>query len=144
MTFSKGLVLTRATKSDAPRIADIHLVAFRQNGMLLAQFPCEKIRHRLRKTLVDKTVAEICDPFWEIMVVRDLDGDIVSFAKWCLPIPESIDYKEPPWYWPAGTDLEVLNEWTAKVDAAGESILGGTPCYRKYMSPCCFKLYHRC
>lgn len=98
--------------------------------MLLAQFPSEKVRQGLWKTLVDKTVAEIHDPNWEIMVVRNLNGNVISFAKWCLPIPESVDYEEPPWDWPAGTDMDVLNEWTAKVDAAGDRILGKTPCYR--------------
>lgn len=122
--------LTQAALSDAPRIADIHLAAFQHNDMLLAQFPTENVRRGLWSSVVDKTVAELLDSQWRVMVAKDENQDIISFAKWCLPIPESVDYKEQAWEWPEGTNMDVLEEWTARVEAASDEILGTTPCYR--------------
>lgn len=124
------LTLAKATPSDAPRMADIHMAAFEQNDMLLAQFPTEKIRQGLWISLVDKAVAEMNDPQWKVLVVKDETGEIISFAKWCLPIPEGVEYEESPWHWPEGFNSAVLDAWTAKVDDATGGILGTRPCYR--------------
>lgn len=125
------LTLLPAKESDAPRIADIHMAAFGTNAMLLAQFPTLAVRDGLWTSLVEKVVAEIRDPKWAILVVQDEKGRVLSFAKWCLPVLESENYEEPPWRWPEGTNLAVLDQWTEKVEDASEKILGSTPYYRK-------------
>ncbi|WEW57466.1 hypothetical protein PRK78_002933 [Emydomyces testavorans] len=124
------LTLSRAKESDAPRIADIHMAAFGNNAMLLAQFPTPAVREGLWKSLVDKVIAEMRDSKWAILVVLNQKGEVISFAKWCLPVLESENYEEPPWRWPQGTKMAILDEWTEKVEAASEKILGTTPCYR--------------
>ncbi|MCJ1336726.1 hypothetical protein MMC09_002004 [Bachmanniomyces sp. S44760] len=43
---------------------------------------------------------------------------------------EEQEYEEAPWVWPEGTDMEILEEWTRRVDAAGEVVMGRRPCYR--------------
>ncbi|KAH1567043.1 hypothetical protein KXV68_007508 [Aspergillus fumigatus] len=101
--------LDTATEADAPRIADIHMAAFHTNGMLLAQFPTPAVRKGLWTSLVDKVVKEIRDPQWEVLVAREADDRVVSFAKWCLPLSESTVYEEEPWVWPEGTNMAILN-----------------------------------
>lgn len=130
---SPQLTLIEASEDDATRIADIHMAAFGSNLMLLAQFPTPAIRDKLRVTLREKVVDEIRDPQWAVLVVCDDTGKIISFAKWRRPIPESEwgVYVEAPWKWPEGTRLDVLEEWTWKVEEAGERLLGRTPCYCK-------------
>lgn len=135
------MTLTQGALSDAPRIADIHLAAFQHNDMLLAQFPTESVRRGLWSSVVDKTVAEMLDPQWRVMVVKDENQDLISFAKWCLPVPESVDYNEQPWEWPDGTNLDVLEKWTARVEAAGDEVLGTTPCYRMSVLNLCLLRY---
>ncbi|KAL4963683.1 GNAT family N-acetyltransferase [Aspergillus stella-maris] len=130
----RTLTLCEASKADATRIADIHMAAFGSNHMLLAQFPTPKIREGLRVAIREKATSEIDDPCWTVLVVRDTTtpgNEIISFAKWQHPIPESQahSYVEVPWKWPAGTRLDILDEWTKKVVAAGENLLGKTPCY---------------
>ena len=85
-------------------------------------------------SLVDKAVAEMQDPQWEILVVKDEAGKIISFAKWCLPIPEGVDYEEAPWHWPEGFNSTVLDAWTAKIEEATGAVLGTKPCYRTFSS----------
>lgn len=42
-------------------------------------------------------------------------------------------YVEPPWRWPEGTDLEVLEGWGERVETAKERVVGrGSGCYRKF------------
>jgi len=76
----------------------------------------------------------------EIAAVPDVEGEmvanekagtskIISFAKWGHPVAEGEDYVEPEWVWPEGTDLQVLDEWTEKVEDAHEKVLGNKPCY---------------
>ncbi|KAK2871831.1 hypothetical protein FQN49_002774 [Arthroderma sp. PD_2] len=127
---TQGLALDHAKESDAQRIADIHMSAFGANYMLLAQFPTPSVREGLRKCLVEKVIEEIRDPKWAILVVRDGQKRPISFAKWCLPIYLSENYEEPPWQWPEGTDIGILNEWSARVDDVGRKVIGDTPCYR--------------
>ncbi|KAH2917284.1 hypothetical protein KXW25_007248 [Aspergillus fumigatus] len=122
--------LDTATEADAPRIADIHMAAFHTNGMLLAQFPTPAVRKGLWMSLVDKVVKEIRDPQWEVLVAREADDRVVSFAKWCLPLSESTVYEEEPWVWPEGTNMAILNAWVKKVEQAAKEIMGKTPCYR--------------
>ncbi|KAL4793746.1 putative GNAT family acetyltransferase [Aspergillus venezuelensis] len=126
------LTLTEASPADAPRIADIHMAAFGTNHMLLAQFPTPEIREGLGVSLQEKALSEMQDPHWTVLVVRDEEsGKIISFAKWQHPIPlsEQDTYEEKPWDWPAGTRLDILDEWTRKVVDAGERLLGSTPYY---------------
>lgn len=124
--------LDTATEADAPRIADIHMAAFHTNGMLLAQFPTPAVRKGLWTSLVDKVVKEIRDPQWEVLVAREADDRVVSFAKWCLPLSESTVYEEEPWVWPEGTNMAILNGWAKKVEQAAKEIMGKTPCYRTF------------
>ncbi|KAL4933219.1 GNAT family N-acetyltransferase [Aspergillus undulatus] len=126
------LIISEATEADAARIADIHMAAFGSNHMLLAQFPTPAIREGLRISLREKAINEMRDPYWTVLVVRDeATYKIISFAKWQHAIPESEadSFVEMPWNWPAGTRLDILAEWTSKVEAAGEKLLGKTPCY---------------
>jgi hypothetical protein len=130
---SPQLTLIEASEDDAARIADIHMAAFGTNPMLLAQFPTPAIRDELRVTLREKAIDEIRDPQWAVLVVYDGAGKIISFAKWRRPIPESEwdRYVEAPWKWPKGTRFDILEEWTSKVEEAGEKLLGNTPFYCK-------------
>lgn len=130
---SPQITLIKASEDDAARIADIHMAAFGTNQMLLAQFPTPAIRDELRVTLREKAIDEIRDPQWAVLVVYDGAGTIISFAKWRRPIPEPEEdrYIEGPWKWPKGTRLDVLEEWTLKVEEAGERLLGNTPFYCK-------------
>ncbi|KEY82293.1 acetyltransferase GNAT, partial [Aspergillus fumigatus] len=106
------------------------MAAFHTNGMLLAQFPTPAVRKGLWMSLVDKVVKEIRDPQWEVLVAREADDRVVSFAKWCLPLSESTVYEEEPWVWPEGTNMAILNAWVKKVEQAAKEIMGKTPCYR--------------
>ncbi|KAK2789837.1 hypothetical protein FQN53_001200 [Emmonsiellopsis sp. PD_33] len=123
------LVLSEAIESDAGYTADIHLAAFASNPMFRAQFPTPAVRAGLRSSLVEKTLADLSDPKCVILVVRDGD-EIISFAKWTRPIPESETYLESPWRWPEGTMLSVLNEWNARTEYAVQQALMRIPCYR--------------
>ncbi|GFG20805.1 GNAT family N-acetyltransferase [Aspergillus udagawae] len=125
-----AFTLDTAREADAPRIADIHMAAFHTNGMLLAQFPTPAVRKGLWTSLVNKAIKEIRDPQWEVLVVREDHGLVVSFAKWCLPVSESTLYEEEPWLWPEGTNMAILTAWTEKVEQAADEIMGRTPCYR--------------
>jgi hypothetical protein len=126
-----ALYLSQAVESDADRIATIHMAAFGENLMLQAQFQTPAILEMLRTSIADKAVLDIRDPKIAVLVVRD-QGEIISFAKWKLPVLESERYVEAPWSWPEGTDLTILGEWGEKVEAAQQKILGATPCYRKF------------
>jgi hypothetical protein len=149
------LKLCTATPADAPRIAEIHMLAFGSNKMLRAQFPTPAIRAALQKSIENKTLADIEDPKISVLVVRELlseeqnvvkdekgnvgkggevvpkEGKVISFAKWSHPIKEGEDYVEHPWVWPEGTNLEVLENWGKEIDEAYERVLDVTPCYRK-------------
>lgn len=106
--------------------------------MLHAQFPTQETRHALRDSLIEKAVAEISDPFSSIMVVRDSsesskssdspakeEDEIISFAKWGLPVPVGVEYKEPEWNWPVGTEMGVLGAWSRRVEEVTAGVLGG-------------------
>jgi hypothetical protein len=130
------LVLSEAEESDAERIADIHMAAFGPNALLQAQFPTEAVREGLRVSIAEKALADIRDPKTAVLVVRDGD-EIVSFTKWSLPVLESEEYQEPPWRWPEGTNVELIETWTGMVEEEQRRILGHAPCYRESLS-CCF------
>ncbi|KAI4227510.1 MAG: hypothetical protein L6R36_002350 [Xanthoria steineri] len=117
-----------ALETDANRIADIHMAAFGTNALLRAQFPTPDVRTQLRNCIATKAAADIRDPNIAVLVVRDQDK-IVSFAKWSLPVSTSETYVEAPWVWPEGTDLEVLGEWTEKMEEAQQRALGERPSY---------------
>lgn len=128
------LHIITARETDAPRIADIHMSAFGSNMMLKAQFPTPEVRKDLWTSLVEKAIQEIRDPKWEVLLIRDDENNILSFAKWCLPIYPTEKYEEVPWNWPQGTNMALLDAWTEKVDGASERILGDEPCYRMFWS----------
>ncbi|KAK6958487.1 hypothetical protein Daesc_001288 [Daldinia eschscholtzii] len=128
------LSLTVAEQSDAARIAEIHMAAFGSNAMLLAQFPTPAVRNDLKKSIELKALADIEDPKTTVLVVRDSSlepqNNAISFAKWSHPVRPEEDYVEPPWTWPVGTNLGVLNDWAKKTEAAQSHALGDAPCYR--------------
>ena len=129
-----------ALEADADRIVDVHMAAFGSNALLRAQFPTPDVRTQLRDCIAANAAADIRDPHIAVLVVRDQD-QIVSFAKWSLPVSTSEDYVEAPWVWPEGTDLEVLGEWTEKMEEAQQKALGEGPSYRKFLiSYCILKL----
>ena len=110
------------------------MAAFGTNAMLLAQFPTPTVRERLQVCIAAKALADIRDPKTAVLVVRDDEsgnGEVVSFAKWSLPVREGETYVEAPWVWPEGTDLEVLDRWTGVVEGAKERVVGEGACYRK-------------
>ncbi|KAL6717454.1 hypothetical protein ACLMJK_005369 [Lecanora helva] len=121
--------VTAAALSDADRIADIHMAAFGANVLLLAQFPTLAIRDQLRKCIAQKAADDIRDPYVAVLIARD-QHQIISFAKWSLPVLEAQSYVEAPWKWPEGTNYSVLNEWTQKVEDAQSKTLRDSPSYR--------------
>ena len=127
------LNLLEAEEVDAERISEIHMAAFGPNVMLQAQFPTPVIRDQLKICIAAKALADIRDEKTAVLVVRDEESqnEIISFAKWHLPVSQSEAYEEPPWLWPDGTDLAVLDAWTEIVEAAKQTILGDQLCYRK-------------
>ena len=73
-------------------------------------------------------MADIRDPTKAVLVVKD-GNDIISFAKWDLPVSEGEAYVETPWVWPDGTNLAILDVWIEKVEEAEERVLDGQQCY---------------
>ncbi|KKY27139.1 putative gnat family acetyltransferase [Diplodia seriata] len=123
------LVLSTATRTDAARIAEIHMAAFGSNAMLRAQFPTPAVRRALQECIRDKALADIDDAKITVLVVRDLHeaeggagptGRVVAFAKWAHPVADDDGYAEAPWRWPEGTDWGVLAAWTKKTEEAQE------------------------
>ncbi|KAI1774843.1 putative GNAT family acetyltransferase [Hypoxylon cercidicola] len=145
-----SLTLAFAEHEDAARIAEIHMAAFGSNAMLLAQFPTPTVRDALQKSIEFKALADIDDPRTTVLVVRcsslacssdvtKLDetncehrprGNAIAFAKWAHPVSIEEDYTEPPWIWPAGTDLKTLGDWTQVTEQAQSHAVGDAPCYR--------------
>ena len=123
------LKLTFASEKDAYRIADIHMATFPTNGMLLAQFPTSAIRDVLRDSIVLKALSDMRDPHTRMLVVQDseLEGEIISFAKWSLP--SSTSDNEVPWSWPEGTRFDLLEQWTQRAEGAKSRVLKDEPCY---------------
>lgn len=134
-TYAMPLKLDLATPADAPRIAEIHMAAFGPNAMLRAQFPSPQVRRALQKSIENKALADIRDPKTTVLIVRDVKNPeertwlTVAFAKWSHPIEEGEDYTEPPWVWPDGTDMGVLNAWTEALEKASSQVVGSDPCY---------------
>ncbi|OTB00275.1 hypothetical protein M426DRAFT_324423 [Hypoxylon sp. CI-4A] len=124
------LILSEANHTDAYRISEIHMATFGSNKMLLAQFPMPALHEPLRKCIEMKALADIDDPKTTVLVVREESGQAVAFAKWAHPVTPDEDYVEPPWIWPEGTNMEVLEGWTKKTEEAQQKALGETPCYR--------------
>ena len=128
------LHVSPASKTDAPRIAAIHMAAFGTNAMLLAQFPTPTVRERLQNCIAAKALADIADQNIAVLVVRDdVNGTdkVISFAKWSLPARQGEVCMEAPWLWPEGTSLGVLEEWTGVVEDAKERVMGEEACYRR-------------
>ena len=127
-----ALSLLVAEESHADSIAAIHMAAFGTNALLQAQFPTPAIRDELKQCIAEKAVKDIRDPKTTVIVVRD-QGELISFAKWHLPVFEPEAYVEPPWRWPDGTNLALLEEWGEKVEVAKQKIIGDAPCYRELL-----------
>ena len=127
-----ALELSVALESDADRIAAVHMAAFGTNALLQAQFPTAAIREQLQLCIAKKAVDDIKDPKTAVLVVRH-QNEVISFAKWSLPVLASERYVEPPWQWPEGTNYAVLDPWTERVEVAKEKILGDAPHYRKLL-----------
>lgn len=125
------LTLSAATEADSHRIAAIHMAAFRANALLRAQFPTPSAREALELCIAQKAIDDIRDPNITVLIVQDQNGEIISFAKWSLPVFDSVPYVESPWSWPEETDFACLDEWTEKIEWATQKILGGAPCCRK-------------
>ncbi|KAI1456381.1 putative GNAT family acetyltransferase [Annulohypoxylon moriforme] len=132
------LALSIAYRADAARIAEIHMAAFGSNAMLLAQFPTAAVRDALKQCIESKALADISDPNITVLVVRESNqddkhqengGTVVAFAKWAHPAPTDGDHIEPPWVWPEGTNLKILEDWTKKTEEAQARAVGVSPCY---------------
>ncbi len=125
------LTLSTAKEADSHRIAAIHIAAFGANALLRAQFPTPSARKALELRIAQKALDDIQDPKITALVIRDQSGEIISFAKWNLPVFKSETYVESPWTWPQETNYAYLGEWTEKIECATKKILGGVPCCRK-------------
>lgn len=125
------LRLATATEADAGRIADIHMLAFGSNPLLLAHFPSPSVREDLRICIAQKALYDIRNSNIAVLIVRDQANEIISFAKWSLPVTSVEPHVEAPWIWPQGTNMLVLDEWTKKSEAAKSKTLGDAFCYRK-------------
>lgn len=144
-SYAMTLKLDFATPTDAPRIAEIHMAAFGPNAMLRAQFPSPQVRRALQGSIEQKALEDINDPKTTVLVVKEVhDSDkeapvTIAFAKWSHPVEQGEDYTEPPWVWPEGTDMGVLDAWTEATEKASNRIIGSDPCYRKYLQVlvCC-------
>lgn len=70
----KKLQMRFATREDAPRIAEIHMAAFKHNTMLHAQFPTPAVRRGLQVAIENKALADIDDPKASVLVVTSSEG----------------------------------------------------------------------
>ena len=131
-TINMALILSTAVESDADRIAATHMAAFGLNMMLQAQSVTPTVRDGLRTCITRRALDDIRDPKIAVLVVRD-QNEIVSFAKWHLPVLESESYVEPPWVSLEEINWKGLDEWTERVGAASRRILGDLPRYRKFI-----------
>lgn len=111
------------------------MAAFGRNPLLLAQFPTPETRHQLRSCIAEKAVNDIRDPNIIVLVVRDQEDRVVSFAKWSLPVSAKAAAMglgvEAPWVWPEGTNFGVLDVWTDMAEGAKRKALGDRPAYSK-------------
>lgn len=82
LTFEQ-LQLRPAKCEDAPRVAEIHMAAFKHNAMLHAQFPTPTIRKSLQTCIEDKALADINDPKVTVLVVTTSDGKDELPSKPC-------------------------------------------------------------
>ena len=126
-------IISEATESDAQAIADVHMAAFRDNDMLLAQFPTPAIREQLRLCIARKAADDIRDPKIAVLVIHS-EGELISFAKWSLPVSPIEKYEEASWIWPEETDFAVLERWTERVLAARGRVMGDRQSYSKLSS----------
>ncbi|KAI0521227.1 putative GNAT family acetyltransferase [Xylaria bambusicola] len=69
------LRLYPAVPADAGRISEIHMAAFADNAMLLAQFPTPEVRAGLKESIRMKALADISDARVSVLVVRELLSD---------------------------------------------------------------------
>ncbi|MCJ1329412.1 hypothetical protein MMC10_006092 [Thelotrema lepadinum] len=160
------LVLCPASRSDAEKIASIHMTAFESNVMLHAQFPTPAAREGLQRSVKAKAIADIDDARTTVLVVRDLseaeqrrqskdgyleqgvderkeggvEGQVIAFAKWSHPVPEDEEYSEPEWVWKEEANLKMIDKWTKRTEEAQENAVGRTPCYRKFRGGRCLAI----
>ena len=100
------------------------MAAFGANAMLRAQFATAAIRFELRKCIAQKALDDIRDPKKAVLVVND-GNEIISFAKWDLPVFKGETYVGTPWVWSKGTNFAILDEWMKKIEEAEERVVGG-------------------
>ncbi|KAI0142720.1 putative GNAT family acetyltransferase [Xylariaceae sp. FL1272] len=145
------LVLSLAEHADAPRIAEIHMAAFGSNKMLRAQFPMPDLRQALQDCIEKKALADMDDSKTTVLVVSITDDPeerkldipshqsaagiqnrpiVIAFAKWAHPVNDHEAYVEPPWIWPEGIRMDVLDAWSKQTDEAQMKAVGTAPCYR--------------
>lgn len=82
----------------AIHIAAIHTAAF-TNALLDAKCPTPSAREALELCIARKALADIRDPKIALLIMRDHDAEIISFAKWSLPIFDSETDVESFWIW---------------------------------------------
>ncbi|KAK6811647.1 hypothetical protein RU639_012584 [Aspergillus parasiticus] len=122
------LILTETQEADAPRIAEIHMAAFHDNAMLLAQFPTSAIHAELFNTLVQKARDEVRDPQWTVLVVHDEPG-FQPQQQGTAEDGSGVGQGPRPAVWPAGTRFDILEDWTRRVKSVTSRVVGTRPCY---------------
>lgn len=132
------LQLSAANAADVDEIAAVHLAAFDSNILLHAQFPTPASLNALRSYLSQEILASIQGGEQSrkaILVVRDAEADekIISFAKWDLPglVPELQTLQAPEITCVEGCNMEYLERYIEKAEAAKTRVISNTACYRK-------------
>jgi hypothetical protein len=128
------LKLSMATPEDVERIAEVHLASFDSNPLLHAQFPTAASLASLHSILCQEMLAILKDtqnPTKSILVVRDLskDNQIISFAKWDLPGPQSALRADITWH--ADVRQEYLDKYHDLAESAKCRVVGDANCYSK-------------
>jgi hypothetical protein len=136
------LRLSVAAETDADCIASIHLAAFDSNPLLHAQFPTPSSLEGLHAALSQDALNTIRNGEGRgtiVLVIRDteVDGQIISFAKWDLPEkPNDIVHSDITW--PEDCRQEYLDEYHEKAKCAKNRVIGNKPYYRKNCISLCF------
>jgi hypothetical protein len=126
------LKLSAATPDDVERIAEVHLASFDSNPLLHAQFPPSLAS--LHSILCQETLTVVKDgqnPRKAVMVVRDSteDNQIISFAKWDLPGPQSALHTNIIWH--EDVKQEYLDKYHDLAESAKRRVIGDAKCYSK-------------
>jgi len=130
------LHLSEAAADDVDRIAEIHLAAFDSNVLLHAQFPTKASLEWLHSILSREMLSAIQnehDSGKAVLIVKDTDADnqIISFAKWDLPVGFSKGSYHSNLTWPEDCRQEYLEQYYELAEATKNRVVGDQPCYRK-------------